>query len=126
MDLVVAFIHRTRVEYLQDPWHNHSGDFQCRAHYTVDLQLLIACLLRVKRIRRKFHIWEIDHAVKDAIFYAKRIEEHGGFSPTDLLEELDASMRKIWSMGISAGRPDDYDKDPGYALLYARFGKIRE
>ena len=104
----VTFVHRTAIEYLQ------SSYLQSRMDHVADIQLLVSCVLRIKLIGLTMHPWEICHAVKDAIFYAKRIEKEAGFSPLELLDEIDAAMRGIWSRAMSAGRPEDHDKDPGY------------
>ena len=117
IDAVVSFVHRTAIEYLQGPWRADGETLQSRKDHTVDLQLLISCLLWIKLIGRTAHVWEIWHAVNDAVFYAKRIEEQAGFSPTELLDEIDVARRNIWSAGMSAGRPGDYDKDPGYGAI---------
>ena len=37
-----------------------------------------------------------------------------GFSPVELLDETAVAMREMWSREMSAGRPEEHDKDPGY------------
>jgi hypothetical protein len=65
--------------------------------------------------------WEAWHAVKDAVFYAKRIEEHAGYSPIEFLDEIDVQcvvygpegclqegqkiMTRILAMALSPVRP---------------------
>jgi hypothetical protein len=107
---VVTFVHRTAIEYLQSSW------LQSPMDHAADVQLLVSCVLRIKLIGLTMHPWEISLSIKDAIFYAKRIETQAGFTPLDLLDEIDVTMRGIWSQQMSAARPEDYDKDPGYGL----------
>lgn len=105
---VVSFVHRTAIEYLQRSF------LKSRADHTADFKLLVSCLLRIKLIGMTMHPWEIFHAVKDAVFYSKRIEQEAGWSPVKLLDAIEMSMRDIWAGAMSAGRPEDYNQDPGY------------
>jgi hypothetical protein len=125
MEPIVTFVHRTVVEYLQSRWKTDGETQPARITETADLQLLISCLLRIKLIGRTALVWEIWHALKDAVFHAKRIEKQARSSPTDLLDAIGDAARSLWVQGISAGRPEDYDKDPGFgpAALEARRGK---
>ena len=114
IDPIVSFIHRTAAEYFQGPWHTDDETHPARTTYKDDLQLLISCLLRIKLIGRTAHVWEISDAVKDAHSYANRIKKQAGFSPSNLLNEIDRSACTVWSRGMSAGRPEDFDQDPGF------------
>ncbi len=94
--------------------HFNSENQQSRMKDKVHIQLMISCLLRIKLIGSTALVWEIWHALKDTIFAAKNIEDEAGYSPTKLLDEIDVVTHNVWSQGMSAGWPEDYDKDPGY------------
>lgn len=125
MDPSVSFLHRTVAEYLQGPSHPNDKWQLTRMQHSADLQLLISCLLRVKLIGRTAHIWELLDAVNDAFFYAGRIKKHAGFPMIFLLDEIKRAAKSLWLQGMSAGRPEDYDKDPGFGcvVLEARRNK---